>query len=189
MIYKFIKFKMSVKNIIIILTLSTLFNILKCSQNNLRFFKSTIGCITKNGKLSSESSKLLKSALANPTQTDNYKKIKDLLTNNLDKIIVCIDFKNIPKFPDGTSILDLNRIFGTKYDWIKFLGCLLTKVTNKLNESPLQDLIKYIYDGKYHKALREEFKLRNNGNIAVKECMPNKIKALFNVTVNITDSL
>ena len=180
---------MSVKNIIIILTLSTMFNILKCSQNDLKFFKSTIQCIASSGKLSEESSKLLKSALANPTQTDNYKKVQDLLTNNLDKIIICIDFQNIPKFPDGTSILDLDRIFGTKYDWIKFLGCLLTKVTNQLNESPLQDLIGNIYDGKYHKALREEFKLRNNGNTAVKECMPNKIKALFNVTVNFTDSL
>ena len=163
---------MSVKSMIIILTLFTMLNIIKSSQNDLKFFKSTVQCITRNGKLSEESSKLLKSALANPTQTENYKKVQDLLTNNLDKIIICIDFQNIPKFPDGTSILDLDRIFGTKYDWIKFLGCLLTKVTSKLNESPLQDLIKNI----------------NNGNTAVKECMPNKIKALFNVTVNITDS-
>ncbi len=173
---------MSPKNIIIILALAALFNILECSQNDLKFFKSTIGCISKNGKLNEESSKLLKSVLANPTQTDHYKKVQDLLTNNLDKIIMCIDFQNIPKFPDGTSILDLDRIFGTKYDWIKFMGCLLTKVTQKINESPLHDLIKNINDGKYHKALREEFKLRNNGNTAVKECMPNKIKALFNVT-------
>ena len=177
------------KSLSIILTLSIMFNILKCSQNDLKFFKSTIECITKKGKLNEQSNELLKSVLANPTQTDINKKVEDLLTNNLDKIIVCIDFKNIPKFPDGTSLLNLDRIFGTKYDWIKFLGCLLTKVTTKLNESPLQDLIKYIYDGKYHNALREEFKLRNNGNTAVKECMPNKIKALFNVTVNISDSL
>ena len=179
---------MSVKSMIIILTLFTMLNIIKSSKNDLKFFKSTVQCITRKGKLSEESSKLLKSALANPTQTENYKKVQDLLTNNLDKIIICIDFQNIPKFPDGTSILDLDRIFGTKYDWIKFLGCLLTKVTSKLNESPLQDLIKNINNGKYHQALREEFKLRNNGNTAVKECMPNKIKALFNVTVNITDS-
>ena len=176
------------KSLSIILTLSIMFNILKCSKNDLKFFKSTIECITKKGKLNEQSNELLKSVMANPTQTDIFKKVEDLLTNNLDKIIVCIDFKNIPKFPDGTSILNLDSIFGAKYDWIKFLGCLLTKVTNKLNVSPLKDLIKYIYDGKYHKALREEFKLRNNGNTDVKECMPNRIKALFNVTDSINNS-
>ena len=176
------------KSIFIILTLSIMFNILKCSQNDLKFFKSTIECITKKGKLNEQSNELLKSVLTNPTQTDINKKVEDLLTNNLDKIIVCIDFKNIPKFPDGTSLLNLDRIFGTKYDWIKFLGCLLTKVTSKLNESPLQDLIKNINNGKYHQALREEFKLRNNGNTAVKECMPDRIKVLFNVTDNINNS-
>ena len=180
---------MSVKNITIILTLTTMLNLLNCSQNDLVQLKSTIRCIVKNDKLNEQSSKLLKDALANPTQTEYSKKIQDLLTNNLDKIIMCIDFKNIPKFPDGTSILDLDRIFGTKYDWIRFLGCLLNKVTHNLSESPLQDLIKNIYDGKYEKALREEFKLRNNGNTAVKECMPQKIKELLNVTDNNTESI
>ena len=176
------------KSLFIILTLSIMFNILKCAKKDLKSFISTIKCITEKGKLNEESNELLKSLLANPTQINLYKKAEDLLTNNLDKIIQCIDFKNIPTFPDGTTILDLDRIYGTKYDWIKFLGCLLTKVTNKINESPLQDLIKYIYDGKYHKALREEFKLRNNGNTAVKECMPDRIKVLFNVTDNINNS-
>ena len=57
------------------------------------------------------------------------------------------------------------------------LSCLISKASN-IEVSPVKNLIQNIKDGKFYEALREEFKLRNNGNSIVRECMPVKIKSL-----------
>ena len=80
--------------------------------------------------------------------------------------------------PDGTGVVDLNTIFKEKYDWNNFISCLFNKVKD-IDKSPFQKLIEYINEGKYIDALREEFKLRNNGNMILKECMTTKMKELL----------
>ena len=121
---------------------------------------------------------LISSLLITPQNAD-YKKIQELLTKNFDKIKDCIIRGNIPIMPDGTRMINLNNVFKDKYDWKKFIECLINKVNN-IDISPFKKLIEYINEGKYLKALREEFKLRNNGNFILKECTPAKMQSLLN---------
>ena len=72
----------------------------------------------------------------------------------------------------------MNVLFKDKYDWTEFASCLVNK-TIGLSDSPFNKLIGHIKEGKFYEALREEFKLRSNGNMIVKQCMTTKIKSLF----------
>ena len=81
--------------------------------------------------------------------------------------------------PDGTRMINLNNVFKDKYDWKKIIECLANKVNN-IDISPFKKLIEYINEGKYLKALREEFKLKNIGNFILKECTPAKMQSLLN---------
>ena len=116
---------------------------------------------------------LVSSLLTTPQNVD-YKRIQELMTKNFDKIKDCLIKGNIPKMPDGKSLVDLNNIYKEKYDWKKIIECLVDKVNN-IDTSPFKKLIEYINEGKYLEALREEFKLRNNGNSILRECVPAKI--------------
>ena len=81
--------------------------------------------------------------------------------------------------PDGTRMINLNNVFKDKYDWKKIIECLANKVNN-IDISPFKKLIEYINEGTYLKALREEFKLRNNGNFILKKCTLSKMQSLLN---------
>ena len=116
---------------------------------------------------------LVSSLLTTPQNVD-YKRIQELMTKNFDKIKDCLIKGNIPKMPDGTRLVDLNNIYKEKYDWKKIIEWLVDKVNN-IDTSPFKKLIEYINEGKYLEALREEFKLRNNGNSILRECVPAKI--------------
>ena len=120
---------------------------------------------------------LVLSLMVNTPQKNDYKKLQELFTKNFDKLAGCLG-GSIPKMPDGTSVVDLNSIFKEKYDWDKFISCLMDKGKN-FNNSPFEKLIQYINEGNYYNALREEFKLRNNGNKILQECMPSKIQDLI----------
>ena len=45
----------------------------------------------------------------------DIKTIKEIITKNYDKIMSCLDKGNIPKLLDGTRLIDINKIFETKY--------------------------------------------------------------------------
>ena len=117
-------------------------------------------------------------SLMNHSRKHNYTKYQELFTNNYYKIKDCVGKNIIPHFPDGTSIVNLKFIFKDRYDWTQFVSCLVNK-TIGFKDSPFQKLIDHIKEGKFYEALREEFKLRTNGNMIVKQCMTNKIKSLF----------
>ena len=117
------------------------------------------------------------------SQKINYQQLQELFTKYYDKIKDCFAPGNLPKLPDGTTIVDLNTIFKDKYDWEDFIICLMEKINN-LDDSPFKKLIDLINEEKYYDALREEFKLRNNGNVILKECMPTKILSLLNKKTN-----
>ena len=118
------------------------------------------------------------SSLINSTQKTNFTKYQELFTNNFNKIKDCVSQSMIPHFPDGTKIININVILKPKYNWAEFASCLAKKA-GELNSSPFQRLINYIKDGEYYNAIREEFKLRNNGNMIVRQCMATKIKNIF----------
>ena len=150
--------------------------LLKTQINSIRlkkFFK----CIEQKPNLNDINLDEIYS-LMNHSRKLNYTKYQELFTNNYHKIKDCVGKNIIPHFPDGTSIVNLNFIFKDRYDWTQFVSCLVNK-TIGFKDSPFQKLIDHIKEGKFYEALREEFKLRTNGNIIVKQCMTNKIKSLF----------
>ena len=173
---------------IILINLFSIFKFQIINENNstMNSFQKFVKCIKEKSNTKNKSKEIVNSILDSSNKNMNISKIQNLLTDNFDKIIDCLDLSNIPKFPDGTSIIDFDKLFATRYDWVQFLACLLTKITTKLADSPLQNLIKNINEGKYYNAIREEFKLRNNGNSGVRECMTFKLKKLFNITINNT---
>ena len=174
-------------NKLFILTIfSSLFYINICqidfrSQFNIRKFQSFIKCVSDKIEKSEIDDIPLDSILSlmanNNLQKKDYKKFQELFTKNFEKLASCL-VGNVPKMPDGTSVVDLNSIFKEKYDWDNFISCLADKGKN-LDNSPLQKLIQYINEGNYFDALREEFKLRNNGNKILKECLPSKMQDLI----------
>ena len=115
----------------------------------------------------------------------NYQEIINKLTVNFEKIQDCLNKNGIPLLPDGRKIIDLNAIYQDRYNWQKFLSCLYNKAKN-FDTGPIEQLIKYINEQKFYNALREEFKLRNNGNIIVKNCMNEKVKLFFKENFNKT---
>ena len=154
------------------------FNLIKDIRNNknLQIF---LKCVIKQKVLGTDILQMIQSIMFTSfSNKTNTTQIQESLTNHYEKFISCIEKGVIPKFPDGTSVLNLNKIYGMKYEWMDYLSCL-TKKAAKLTDSPVNDLINLIIRGDYYTALREEFKLRNNGNDIVKECMPTKIKSLF----------
>ncbi len=184
---------MIVKNVILFITLFILFNYSNCQLitflnvlNNRRlndFYK----CITEKTVIGNEALQIIKSlkSLNEEDLSDAMNKIRELLTNNYDSIKNCLEKGNIPKLPDGTNIINMNKVYSDKYDWTQFSKCLMNKVDiQNIRQSPLNNLINNINDGKYYNALREEFKLRNNGNSILRECIPYKNKILFNITGN-----
>ena len=123
------------------------------------------------------------SSLMVNNQKINYQQLQELFTKYYEKIKDCFPPGNLPKMPDGSNIVNLNTIFKDKYDWKEFITCLMNKI-KEIDDSPFKKLIELINEGKYYDALREEFKLRNNGNIILKECMPTKILSLLNKKTN-----
>ena len=150
--------------------------LLKTQINSIRlkkFFK----CIEQKPNLNDINLDEIYS-LMNHSRKLNYTRYQELFTNNYHKIKDCVGKNIIPHFPDGTSIVNLNFIFKDRYDWTQFVSCLVNK-TIGFKDSPFNKLIDHIKEGKFYEALREEFKLRTNGNMIVKQCMTNKIKSLF----------
>ena len=167
------------KNIIFII-FSSLFYLSACQVHfrsietlRLRSFAKCVENIIEKSNINDIPLDLVLSLLNNPQNAD-YKKFKETMTKNFDIIKECLIKSNVPKLPDGTSVVDLNNIFKEKYDWKKIIECLVEKVKN-IDTSPFKKLIDYINEEKYLEALREEFKLRNNGNSILKECTPAKI--------------
>ena len=171
------------KNIIILAIFSSLFYLTICQLNirnqlDIKKFQSFVKCVEdkiEKSNIDDIPLDLISSLLITPQNAD-YKKIQELLTKNFDKIQDCITRGYIPRMPDGTRMVDLNTVFKDKYDFKKIIECLSNKVNN-IDISPFKKLIQYINEGKYLEALREEFKLRNNGNLIMKECTPAKIFA------------
>ena len=147
------------------------------TQTNANRLKKFLQCIEQKPNLNDITLEEI-SLLMNHLKKLNYTKYQELFTNNYHKIKDCVGKNIIPHFPDGTSIVNLNFIFKDKYDWTKFASCLVNK-TIGFKDSPFNKLIDHIKEGKFYEALREEFKLRTNGNMIIKECMTNKIKSLF----------
>ena len=174
---------MLIKNVTIILILFSLLNVFQSQLNyfqsnlNYRSLKSFYKCVSEKTNIGNETLVIIQS-LINNSSSYNKRLIQETLTNNYDKIAKCIGKGIIPKFPDGSNLIDVNLFFGNKYDWFQFLTCIMGKITN-IEESPLKNLIQNINKGNYYNALREEFKLRNNGNSIIMECMPKKIKSIF----------
>ena len=150
--------------------------LLKTQINSIRL-KNFFKCIEQKPNLNDINLDEIYS-LMNHSRKLNYTKYQELFTNNYHKIKDCVGKNIIPHFPDGTSIVNLNFIFKDRYDWTQFVSCLVNK-TIGFKDSPFQKLIDHIKEGKFYEALREEFKLRTNGNMIVKQCMTNKIKSLF----------
>ena len=177
---------MLIKNVTIILILFSLLCAFKSqlinfeSNLNYRRLKSFYKCVSEQTNIGNETLGIIQS-LINNSPSYNKRLIQETLTNNYDKITKCIGKGIIPKFPDGSDLIDVNQFFGNKYDWSQFLTCIMGKITN-VGESTFKNLIQNINNGNYYNALREEFKLRNNGNSIIMECMPNKIKSFFNKT-------
>ena len=146
---------------------------------NEKRLKKFYNCIMQKQNIGNITIDLVSSLMNNKTKHTNFTKYQQLFTDNFNIIKDCVSKSMIPHFPDGTKIINLNVVFKEKYDWTKFASCLLDKVKG-LNESPFHQLIEYIKEGKYYLALREEFKLRSNGNMIVKQCMPTKNKVLLN---------
>ena len=114
------------------------------------------------------------------SQTKDYKKLQEKFTKHFKEISPCLKGQ-IPKFPDGTSFIDLDSIFKEKYDWNSFITCILDKIIDiDMENSPFEKLIDLINEGKYSEALREEFKLRNSGNNIIKSCTATKRRVLEN---------
>ena len=150
--------------------------LLKTQINSIRL-KNFFKCIEQKPNLNDINLDEIYS-LMNHSRKLNYTKYQELFTNNYHKIKDCVGKNIITHFPDGTSIVNLNFIFKDRYDWAQFVSCLVNK-TIGFKDSPFQKLIDHIKEGKFYEALREEFKLRTNGNMIVKQCMTNKIKSLF----------
>ena len=191
---------MESKQYFIIFILFTVFNMSKSQLNLLNTFKainylknnkhlkSFVQCVARQPNIGKDILGIVQSIMLFSTKNDfNITEIQDILTRNYDKFINCIDGA-IPKFPDGTSLINLNKIYAMKYDWIEFLSCLMGKVRD-IGSSSVNNLIQLINKGNYYEALREEFKLRTKGNDLVKQCMNTKIKKLFSnkrITYNAT---
>ena len=176
--------------IIILAIFSSLFYLDICqvdfrSQINIKKLQSFVKCVSdkiEKSNIEDVPLDLVLSLLVRTPQQRDYKRLQELFTQNFDKISDCLG-GTIPKMPDGTSVVDINSVFKEKYDWDHFISCLIDKVKN-IDNSPFQKLIQYINEGNYINALREEFKLRNNGNLILKECMTSKMQELLNKNTN-----
>ena len=155
---------------------------------NKKYLQSFLKCVLKKNGLGSDFIQMIQSIIfSSKPNKINITHIQERLTDDYENFMDCIDKNIIPKFPDGTSVINVNKIYGMKYDWMEFLSCLTGKVKN-LTDSPVNDLINLIMIKDYYTALRKEFKLRNNGNDIVKECMPSRIKSLYTEKKNSTNS-
>ena len=170
---------------LIFITFSSLFYLNSCqslfqNQVDIKKLQSFVKCVSdkiQKNEIQNIPPEIVLSLLVTSQQKD-YKKLQEIFTKHFEQISDCLA-GNIPKMPDGTSVIDINTIFKNKYDWANFITCLMGKI-NDIENSPFKKLIDYINEGKYMDALREEFKLRNNGNMILKSCMTTKIQSLIN---------
>ena len=174
------------KTIIIYLLFSSLFSqcltqsLLPTQLNNKKLMD-FVRCVTEKidkSELNELTSQTVLSLMITNKQTD-YKKMQETFTKYYDKISDCFKGGYIPKLGDGTSLINLDVLLKSKYNWSDFMQCLTSKVDN-IEESPFKKIVDYINKEKYLDAVKEEFKLRNNGNTILKECMPIKISSLNN---------
>ena len=92
---------------------------IKNRLNNTKGLRSFINCVREKSSLSNDNIKIITSLMISAFTYD-VNEIKKILMQNFDKILNCIDINNIPKLPDGTSLIDINKFFEIKYDWIQF---------------------------------------------------------------------
>ena len=155
---------------------------------NKKYLQSFLKCVLKKKGLGSDIFQMIQSIMfTSKSSKTNITQIQERLNDDYENFLNCIENNIIPKFPDGTSVININKIYGMKYDWMQYLSCLTGKAKN-LTESPVNDFINLIVIKDYYTALRKEFKLRNNGNDIVKECMPTRIKSLYTKQNNSTNS-
>ena len=145
-------------------------------QLNSNKLKDFIKCAKEKINISNITLENISSLIINP-QKINFKKYQNIFTDNYNKINDCIGKGTIPYFPDGTKIINMNVVIKDKYDWTKFISCLMDQTT-KVKDSLIQKLIEFIKEGNYYVALREEFKLRIKGNNIIKQCISTKTKPL-----------
>ena len=155
---------------------------------NKKYLQSFLKCVLKKNGLGSDFIQMIQSIIfSSKPNKINITHIQERLIDDYENFMDWTDKNIIPKFPDGISVINVNKIYGMRYDWMEYLSCLTGKVKN-LTDSPVNDLINLIIVKDYYTALRKEFKLRNNGNDIVKECMPSRIKSLYTEKKNSTNS-
>lgn len=143
-------------------------------------------CLTKNAKFNNKDLLKLFLLITNINNgTGDLLSLSQLLLENFQNILPCINMGDLPKFSNGLPLIDYDKFYKMRYDWEKYLKCIVDKSLEvgmkmeeemrKKNNKSLEDLVNKIKEGKYQEALKEEFVLRENGNKIVKECIPEKV--------------
>ena len=96
--------------------------------------------------------------------------LSEFFTKNYKKVFVCLSESNIPLFPDGTKLVDYDKIFAEQFDWVKIFFCLLRKIQENGTEA-FEDLLRYIREENLFEAVKEIIKLSQDEK-GIMECVP-----------------